>query len=140
MTLLKVEDLHVGCTLRMLDNALVVVDVLRSTSGPVVIVKHWPVVAIHARNNEGLQPQVGDTLFVPNFGNVYGAMNPITRRMSGSVTIADRCTHLEELPLPCPKVRPGIETRYNVYTCIWEKLMARGWVTAETTPQQKRAQ
>jgi len=128
-------DLRVGCTLQLIDGVLYAVDVTRSTSGPTTIVKHWPVVAVHARSDHGLSPEVGDTLNVPNFGTVYGARNPVTSRATGAVTIADKCTHLEELPLPCPKVRAGIETRYNVYTCIWEKLMARGWVSCESRTQ-----
>lgn len=33
--------------------------------------------------------------------------------------------------IPCPKVRRGLETRWNVYQSRWEKLLpSRGWVAA----------
>lgn len=34
----------------------------------------------------------------------------------------------EEIPLPCPKVRTGIETRYR--DGRWQKLLRDGWVPA----------
>jgi hypothetical protein len=33
-------------------------------------------------------------------------------------------------PIPCPKVRVGVETRWNRYTSQWEKLLKKGWVRA----------
>jgi len=33
-------------------------------------------------------------------------------------------------PIPCPKVRAGVETRWNRYESRWEKLLKRGWVPA----------
>ena len=34
----------------------------------------------------------------------------------------------EEIPIPCPRVRKGIETRYECGR--WEKLLRKGWVPA----------
>ncbi len=35
---------------------------------------------------------------------------------------------VEREPVPCPKVRKGLETRW--YQGAWQKLMAKGWVPA----------
>ncbi len=41
------------------------------------------------------------------------------------------CERSETRPIPCPKVRAGIETRWNRYQGgRWEKLLKRGWVPA----------
>ena len=37
---------------------------------------------------------------------------------------------LVEEPLPCPKVRKDIETRWNSSREQWEKLLRKGWVAA----------
>lgn len=36
--------------------------------------------------------------------------------------------HSENFLIPCPKVRKGIETRWNGY--YWQKLLKKGWVSA----------
>lgn len=39
-----------------------------------------------------------------------------------------KAVRVEREPLPCPKVRKGIETRYR--DGRWQKLLKKGWVTA----------
>jgi hypothetical protein len=36
--------------------------------------------------------------------------------------------HMENVPIPCPKVRKGVQTKWQ-YPC-WRKLTAKGWVSA----------
>lgn len=45
--------------------------------------------------------------------------------VNGAKTEAER---IERQPIPCPKVRRGVETRYHEGT--WQKLLKRGWVSA----------
>ncbi len=37
---------------------------------------------------------------------------------------------IEKRAIPCPKVRAGVETRWNTIESRWEKLLKRGWVAA----------
>lgn len=55
------------------------------------------------------------------------AQSPLTVRLiDGPKTLAIK---QEEKPIPCPKVRAGIETRFH--RGAWEKyLKSKGWVTA----------
>ena len=42
---------------------------------------------------------------------------------------AQECSFNEETPIPCPKVRAGVETRF--YRGYWQKyLQSKGWVAA----------
>ena len=50
------------------------------------------------------------------------------RLWSADVAVRSECDRTESEPLPCPKVRKGIETRYR--NGRWEKRLKTGWVPA----------
>jgi hypothetical protein len=54
-----------------------------------------------------------------------GAAHTDRRLPQGAATKAD---HADRSPIPCPRVKPGIETRY--WRGRWEKRLARGWTPA----------
>ena len=41
-----------------------------------------------------------------------------------------RLIKFEKIPIPCPKVRKGINTRYNGNKGYWEKELKPGWCSA----------
>lgn len=50
------------------------------------------------------------------------------RLWSADVAVRSECDRTEVEPIPCPKVRKGIETRYRQGR--WEKCLKTGWTAA----------
>jgi len=75
------------------------------------------------------RPKEGDIAQSQNSGD-WRTIDPVTNRSTGSVYIDGKkqAEHVDRVPVPLPKVRKGIETRW--YMGRWEKLLKNGWVAA----------
>lgn len=104
---------------------------------PEMTVNYWPIE--HGRLRDYREafseldsdtPLYGDAIYGSggySFARGYGSYSPVLRLIDGGST---KPVKTEVLPIPCPKVRKGIETRFS-YRGYWEKyLKSQGWVAA----------
>ena len=70
-----------------------------------------------------------ERLHVAGYDGRYGGTLENGARYSVTIDPRANAVKVENVPIPCPKVRAGIETRY--YRGEWQKyLKAKGWITA----------
>jgi hypothetical protein len=98
---------------------------------PVLHVNYWPtgVYAPEFKFNYGMElpcalKDLGNGCYQVTLEG-YG-QGPVARLTDGGAT---KSTKYEQIPIPCPKVRKGIQTRYE--HGYWRKyLKSEGWVIA----------
>lgn len=87
----------------------------------------WAVVQSTGNPYTADRPEAGDVA-TSRHDNTWHTARPADRRSSGSVYAGGEAVYHEEVPVPCPKVRRGVEVRWHLGA--WEKLSKRGWVRA----------
>lgn len=99
---------------------------------PVQVTQYWPICRASAYDIQ-LCDLTGCEAEFDHNGNVYYKMGHSTSAIwsrnqclyDGSKTV---CIATDSAPLPCPKVRKGVETRYR--NGRWEKCLRTGWTAA----------
>lgn len=88
----------------------------------------WKVYEVRGDAWNAYRPEVGDTLRSQHDGWWHASREGVYT--TGSVCFPQGlpATHIDEVDVPCPKVRKGIETRW--YQGAWQKNSAKGWVLA----------
>ncbi len=102
------------------------------SSKPIAIRQVWPLASL--RTHGMSYCTVLDAIGKPASCQ-YGAVSCYLGNgnyVSGELTNggSTRAIITEEIPIPCPKVRAGIETRWNEYKKQWEKCLKSGWARA----------
>jgi hypothetical protein len=88
----------------------------------------WRITDREAAWGDFARPEVGDEVTWTR-GERWSAVDPKTGRPSGAVfTSGEKPDHFERVSSPSPKVRSGIEVRWEKGR--WEKLLKKGWVPA----------
>jgi hypothetical protein len=90
----------------------------------------WEVYQIKGNAWNAYRPEAGDTVR-SQMGGDWTASREGVASNTGSVWFPSglQARHIEEIDVPCPKVRKGIETRW--YQGAWQKYSkAEGWIPA----------
>jgi len=95
---------------------------------PEMIVLHWPIGLAspggHVKSHEGAEVSRGGCSYEYTLRIAPYEYVRIYLKDQGKTESIDTITE----PIPCPKVRKGIETRYR--NGVWEKELKSGWITA----------
>jgi hypothetical protein len=100
-------------------------------SEPVRVIMFWPLseershAAWLLENKRVRDAYDGDFSVAPEDPEFWSVKHARAVLRNGARTEAE---HVEREPVPCPKVRKGIETRWH--RGHWEKLLKTGWVHA----------
>lgn len=87
-------------------------------SEPVKVITRWKIIKVQGKIEEGLVAQYGEMNIWHTY-NGYGNHTQFLTNKEGTI---------EQIPIPCPKVRKGIRTRWMNER--WEKELKQGWVPA----------
>lgn len=96
---------------------------------PIRRVMLWRVIRTDGNPYHAARPKRGDIARSQGMG-VWRTFNAVTNDWTGSVTIdgAAEAEYVEDVEVPAPKVRKGVELRWH--RGRWEKLLRKGWVPA----------
>ena len=136
-------------TLARVDGILYVVGEFNETREPMIRRFYWPVLRTSGwipcwfdpdssgeycrtcgqRKISPLHTLTPETLNLGGRDGVYGGLLSNGARYTVEIDPRGKAVKIEEIPIPAPKVRAGIETRYH--NGEWQKcLKATGWVSA----------
>lgn len=114
-------------TLRRIDGKWYVDHSYSMHDEPTLCTVRWPVTDFARRGSYGPAPEPVDGLEMTHESG-HGAQWQAYKHGGYLIAVTPDQGEAIKTPIPCPKVRAGIETRYAYGK--WEKALKSGWVPA----------
>lgn len=102
-----------------------------SASEPILYVNYYRIVRM-SPDPYRPSPVLEEMIYQPvdDRGNGNFVLSGVGSRCYLQIEYSAQAEYIDDYPIPCPKVRKGIQTRWNGYQGQWEKCLKTGWVRA----------